>query len=123
MSAMRPSHSLAFCARLWPSTLLSGGSAWRKSRTGLASNFCERSAPRSSPLDTPAIPKRMEGLFRLAFGLPDYLRVLYKCFGNSLDRSTTSQNTDCRSARYVIDKEGIIRAADANADQKIRPEP
>ena len=27
------------------------------------------------------------------------------------------------SARYVIDKEGIIRAADVNADYTIRPEP
>jgi hypothetical protein len=26
-------------------------------------------------------------------------------------------------ARYVIDKEGIIRAADVNADYTIRPEP
>jgi peroxiredoxin len=28
-----------------------------------------------------------------------------------------------RPARYVIDKEGIIRAADVNADYTIRPEP
>jgi hypothetical protein len=26
-------------------------------------------------------------------------------------------------ARYVLDKEGIIRAADVNADYTIRPEP
>jgi len=26
-------------------------------------------------------------------------------------------------ARYVIDKEGVIRAADVNADYTIRPEP
>ena len=38
--------------------------------------------------------------------------------------STAKQDTDCRFiARYVIDHEGIIRAADVNADYTIRPEP
>ena len=62
--------------------------------------------------------------FHLAFTLPDYLRDLYKSFGNALDRF--HDETDYRlpiPARYVIDKQGIIRAADVNADYTIRPEP
>jgi peroxiredoxin len=37
--------------------------------------------------------------FRLVFPLPDYLRDLYKSFGSTLDRFTTSRNTDCRCLR------------------------
>ena len=62
--------------------------------------------------------------FRLVFTLPDYLRDLYKSFGSTLDRF--HDETEYRlpmPARYVIDKEGIIRAADVNADYTIRPEP
>ena len=62
--------------------------------------------------------------FRLAFVLPDYLRELYKSFGNRLDRfHDESEYRLPMPARYVIDKEGIIRAADVNADYTIRPEP
>jgi peroxiredoxin len=51
--------------------------------------------------------------YRLAFVLPDYLRDLYKSFGNSLDRfNDESEYRLPLPARYVIDKEGIIRAAD-----------
>ena len=62
--------------------------------------------------------------FRLVFTLPDYLRDLYKSFGSTLDRF--HDETEYRlpmPARYVIDKEGIIRAADVSADYTIRPEP
>jgi peroxiredoxin len=62
--------------------------------------------------------------FRIVFTLPDYLRDLYKSFGSTLDRF--HDETEYRlpmPARYVIDKEGIIRAADVNADYTIRPEP
>src|SRR5262249_53664642 len=61
---------------------------------------------------------------RLAFVLPDYLRALYKSFGNTLDRfHDESEYRLPLPARYVIDKEGIIRAADVNADYTIRPDP
>ena len=62
--------------------------------------------------------------FRLVFVLPDYLREVYKSFGSTLDRF--NDEPDYRlpvPARYVIDKEGVIRAADVNADYTIRPEP
>jgi peroxiredoxin len=61
--------------------------------------------------------------FQLAFVLPDYLRELYKSFGITLDRfHNESEFRLPMPARYVIDKEGIIRAADVNADYTIRPE-
>ena len=62
--------------------------------------------------------------FRLAFVLPDYLRELYKSFGTTLDRfHDESEYRLPMPARYVIDQEGIIRAADVNADYTIRPDP
>ncbi len=62
--------------------------------------------------------------FRLVFVLPDYLRDLYKSFGSSLDRfHEESQYRLPMPARYVIDKGGIIRGAEVNADYTIRPEP
>ena len=62
--------------------------------------------------------------FRIAFVQPDYLRDLYKSYGNTLDRF--QGESDYRlpmPARYVIDQGGIIRGADVNADYTIRPEP
>ena len=62
--------------------------------------------------------------FRLLFVLPDYLRDLYKSVGITLDR--LNDETEYRlpmPARYVIDKEGIIRAADVNADYTVRSDP
>jgi peroxiredoxin len=58
--------------------------------------------------------------FRLVFVLPDYLRDLYRSFGNTLDRfHDESEYRLPMPARYVIDTEGIIRAADVNADYTI----
>jgi peroxiredoxin len=62
--------------------------------------------------------------FRLVFTLPDYLRDLYRSFGNALDRFHDELEYRLPiPARYVVDKQGIIRAADVNADYTIRPEP
>jgi peroxiredoxin len=62
--------------------------------------------------------------FRLVFTLPDYLRDLYKSFGSALDRfHDESAYRLPIPARYVVDGQGIIRAADVNADYTIRPEP
>jgi peroxiredoxin len=62
--------------------------------------------------------------FRLVFTLPDYLRDLYKSFGNALDRFHDEPEYRLPiPARYVIDKEGTICAAQVNADYTIRPEP
>ncbi|MFZ0640882.1 MAG: redoxin domain-containing protein [Candidatus Acidiferrales bacterium] len=62
--------------------------------------------------------------FRLVFTLPDYLRDLYKSFGSTLDRFHDEPEYRLPiPARYLIDKTGVIRAADVNADYTIRPEP
>ncbi len=62
--------------------------------------------------------------YRLVFVLPDYLRDLYKSFGSTLDRFNDEPEYRLPApARYIIDTEGIIRAADVNADYTIRPEP
>lgn len=62
--------------------------------------------------------------FGLVYVLPDYLRDLYKSFGNALDKFHDEPEFRLPlPARYVIDQRGIIRAADVNADYTIRPEP
>jgi peroxiredoxin len=62
--------------------------------------------------------------FRLVFTLPDYLRELYQSFGSTLDRFHDEPEYRLpMPARYVIDKQGIIRAADVDADYTIRLEP
>ena len=62
--------------------------------------------------------------FRLVFVLPDYLRDLYRSFGSTLDRFNDEPEYRLpMPARYVIDPQGMIRAADVNADYTIRPEP
>lgn len=62
--------------------------------------------------------------FQLVFTLPDYLRDLYKSFGSTLDRFNDEPKYRLPiPARYVIDKQGVIRAADVNADYTIRTEP
>ena len=62
--------------------------------------------------------------FRLVFTLPDYLRELYKLFGSTLDRFNDEPAYRLpMPARYVIDQQSVIRAADVNADYTIRTEP
>src|SRR5437016_4961571 len=62
--------------------------------------------------------------FGLVFTLPDYLRDLYKSFGSTLDRfHDESEYRLPMPARYIIDQEGVIQAANVNADYTIRPEP
>ena len=62
--------------------------------------------------------------FHLVFVLPDYLRELYQSFGSTLDRfHDEPQYRLPMPARYVIDRQGIIRAAEVNADYTIRPDP
>ncbi len=57
------------------------------------------------------------------FMLPDHLRDLYKSFGSTLDRFHDEPEYRLpMPAQYVIDRDGIIRAADVNADYTIRPE-
>jgi len=63
--------------------------------------------------------------FRLVFTLPGYLRELYQNpFGVALDRFHDEPEFRLpMPARYIIDRNGIIRAADVSPDYTIRPEP
>jgi peroxiredoxin len=67
---------------------------------------------------------RVAEAYRLAFTLPTDLKELYAAFGNTLDKFR--DEPDFRlpmSARYVVDQDRRIRAADVNPDYTIRPEP
>lgn len=63
--------------------------------------------------------------FGLVFTLPDSLRELYsKSFGVTLDRPNDEPQYRLPvPARYVIDKQGVIRSADVDADYTIRTNP
>ena len=62
--------------------------------------------------------------FGLVFTLPEYLRELYKSFGSTLDRFHDEHEYRLpMPARYIIDQQGVIRAADVDADYTIRSEP
>jgi peroxiredoxin len=62
--------------------------------------------------------------FGLVFTLPDYLRELYAGAGITLDRLHDEPNYRLPiPARYLIDRVGMIRAAEVNADYTVRPEP
>jgi len=62
--------------------------------------------------------------FGLVFTFPDYLRDLYRSWGSTLDRfHDESEYRLPMPARYIVDSNRLIRAADVNADYTIRPEP
>ena len=60
----------------------------------------------------------------LRFKLPDDLRAVYLSFGNDLAvRNGESSWTLPMPGRFVIDRSGIVRAADVDPDYEHRPEP
>ncbi len=62
--------------------------------------------------------------FGLVFTLPFYLEDLYRSFGKTLDKFHGEQAYRLPlPARYVVDRQGQVRAADANADYTVRPDP
>ena len=62
--------------------------------------------------------------FGLVFTFPEHLRDLYQSFGSTLDRfHDESVYRLPIPARYIVDSNNLIRAADVNADYTIRPEP
>jgi peroxiredoxin len=62
--------------------------------------------------------------FGLVFTFPDYLTDLYRSWGNTLDRFHDESGYRLpMPARYVVDSNSLIRAAEVNADYTIRPEP
>jgi peroxiredoxin len=60
----------------------------------------------------------------LRFTLPDDLKAVYLSFGNDLAvRNGEASWTLSMPGRFVIDRGGIVRAADADPDYEHRPEP
>ena len=66
----------------------------------------------------------MAEAYGLAFTLPDDLRAIYLKFGIDLAQGNGDGTWRLPvPARFVIDRTGIIRAADADPDYTRRPEP
>jgi peroxiredoxin len=62
--------------------------------------------------------------FGLVFALPDDLKSLYQGFGIDLPKNTGHPQWELpMPARYVVDRSGIVRSADVEADYTVRPEP
>ncbi len=62
--------------------------------------------------------------FNLVYKFPEDLRNVYRSFGVDLQKFNGDDSwTLPMPARFVIDRSGVIRSADVNADYTIRPEP
>ena len=62
--------------------------------------------------------------FGLAFKLPDGVREIYASFGIDIPKNTGRDAWELpMPARFVVDKDGVIRAADVDPDYTKRPEP
>jgi len=62
--------------------------------------------------------------FGLAFTLPSYLEELYRSFGKTFDKFHGEPAYRLPlPARYVVDRQGQIHAADVTADYTVRPDP
>jgi peroxiredoxin len=60
----------------------------------------------------------------LRFKLPDDLKAVYLSFGNDLAvRNAEGSWTLPMPGRFVVDREGTVRAADVDPDYQYRPEP
>lgn len=67
---------------------------------------------------------RVAAAFNLVYQLPEDLRKVYAGFGIDLVKFNGDDSwTLPMPARFVIDREGIIRSAEASADYTVRPEP
>jgi peroxiredoxin len=67
---------------------------------------------------------RVAEAYGLVFTLPDDLRALYTKFGIDLARGNGDGTWRLPiPARFVIDRQGVIRAVDADPDYTRRPEP
>ncbi len=67
---------------------------------------------------------RVARKFNLVYQLPEDLRKVYLSFGVDLEKFNGDESwTLPMPGRFVIDRSGIIRSADVNADYTVRPEP
>ena len=62
--------------------------------------------------------------YGLAFTLPDDLRQVYLGFGNDLAVKNGDPSWQLPvPARFVVDRQGIVRSVEADPDYRYRPEP
>jgi len=62
--------------------------------------------------------------FGLVFTLPDYLKTVYVQFGSKLDEFHGENEFRLpMPARYIVDRQNVIRTANVSPDYTIRPEP
>jgi peroxiredoxin len=67
---------------------------------------------------------RLAGQFGLTFSLPQDLREVYQRFGVDLPRYNGDDSWRLPvPARYIIDRQSVIRYVAANPDYTMRPEP
>lgn len=85
----------------------------------------ETEEPRPFPFETLRDHgNRVAEKYRLVFTLPEDLRAIYQKFGIDLARGNGDGTWRLPiPARFVIDRAGVIRAADADPDYTRRPEP
>ena len=62
--------------------------------------------------------------FGLAFMVPDDVKGVYQSFGIDVPKNTGRAVWELpMPARFVIDRQGIIRSAEVDPDYTVRPEP
>ncbi len=62
--------------------------------------------------------------FGLVHSVPEYLRPVYLQFGIDLPRYNADDSwTLPLAARFIIDREAVIRYAETDTDYRVRPEP
>lgn len=62
--------------------------------------------------------------YGLVFKLPDDLQAVYQKFGIDLEKYNGDDAWELpMPARFVLDRDGIVRAVDADPDYTTRPEP
>jgi peroxiredoxin len=70
------------------------------------------------------IGNRVGEKYNLKFKLPDDLHEIYRSLGFALDKFNGDDSWELPvPATYIIDKQGIIRAASVNPDYRTRMEP
>jgi peroxiredoxin len=67
---------------------------------------------------------QIAGQFGLVHIVPEYLKPIYLKFGIDLPRYNADDSwTLPLAARFIIDRQAVIRYAESDTDYRVRPEP